>query len=90
MSFAGVTKIQFLAFGWKRVVIRTGIMAGVAFVAESVPNFGPLLDLVGGSTITLTSVVLPCLFYLYLNAARIKEKAIDAKDGSQYASISEY
>ncbi|KAF7639355.1 Aa_trans domain-containing protein [Meloidogyne graminicola] len=33
-------------FGWKRVIIRTGMMALVLFVAETVPSFGPLLDLI--------------------------------------------
>jgi len=51
-------------------LVRTGMMVAVVFVAESLPTFGPLLDLVGGSTLTLTSVVFPCLFYIYLAAAR--------------------
>ncbi|VDK18668.1 unnamed protein product [Anisakis simplex] len=42
-------------------------MMAVGFIAETIPNFGPLLDLVGGSTITLTALVFPCLFYLYLS-----------------------
>lgn len=42
------------------------MMCAVIFVAESLPTFGPLLDLVGGSTLTLTSLVFPCFFYLYL------------------------
>ncbi|CAJ0590942.1 unnamed protein product [Cylicocyclus nassatus] len=67
-------------FGWQRVVIRTGIMVAVVFVAESIPNFGPLLDLFGGSTLTLTSVILPCLFYLYLNARQEREKDLGKKD----------
>ncbi|WKY08810.1 hypothetical protein Q1695_001749 [Nippostrongylus brasiliensis] len=53
-------------FGWQRVLIRTGTMIAVAFVAETIPNFG-------GSTLTLTSVILPCLFYLYLNARKTKD-----------------
>lgn len=44
-------------------------MAVLVFVAESVPNFGPLLDLVGGSTLTMTSIILPCVFWLFLNGA---------------------
>ncbi|EYC29944.1 hypothetical protein Y032_0005g2352 [Ancylostoma ceylanicum] len=67
-------------FCWQRVVIRTGIMIAVVFVAETIPNFGPLLDLFGGSTLTLTSVILPCLFYLYLNARQTKEREEGKKD----------
>ncbi|VDK58862.1 unnamed protein product [Anisakis simplex] len=54
-------------FGWQRVLVRTFVMMAVGFIAETIPNFGPLLDLVGGSTITLTALVFPCLFYLYLS-----------------------
>lgn len=45
------------------------MMLAVVFVAESLPTFGPLLDLVGASTLTLTSLVFPCFFYLYLTVA---------------------
>lgn len=44
-------------------------MLSAVFVAESVPNFGPLLNLVGGSTATQCSLIFPTVFYLYLNAA---------------------
>ena len=64
-------------------------MVAVVFVAESVPTFGPLLDLVGGSTITLTSVVLPCVFYLFLSAARTKEEQLNIKEPGR-ASFLEY
>ncbi|XP_071113717.1 uncharacterized protein [Haliotis cracherodii] len=54
------------AFGIKRCLLRTGIVAVVLFVAESVPHFGAILALVGGSTTTLLAYVLPSLFYLKL------------------------
>ncbi|CAG9540294.1 unnamed protein product [Cercopithifilaria johnstoni] len=53
-------------FCWQRVLVRTGMMLTVVFAAESLPSFGPLLGLVGSSTLTLTSLIFPCLFYLYL------------------------
>ncbi|KAH7721062.1 Protein Y32F6A.4 [Aphelenchoides avenae] len=56
-------------FGWKRFVIRSCVMLCAVIVAESVPNFGPLLNLVGGSTATQCSLIFPTVFYLYLNAA---------------------
>ncbi|CAJ0574258.1 unnamed protein product, partial [Mesorhabditis spiculigera] len=59
-------------FGWQRVAARTVTMAAVVFVAESIPNFGPLLDLVGGSTITLMALIFPCIFNLYLNTSKAK------------------
>ncbi|KAE9414562.1 hypothetical protein Angca_002823, partial [Angiostrongylus cantonensis] len=69
-------------FCWQRVLIRSGTMLGVVFVAETVPNFGPLLDLFGGSTLTLTSVILPCVFYVYLNTWKIKQESPDVKNDS--------
>ncbi|CAD6196539.1 unnamed protein product [Caenorhabditis auriculariae] len=50
---------------------------GYFFVAESVPNFGVLLDLVGGSTITLMALVLPVIFNLCLTTIQKKH---DLKD----------
>jgi hypothetical protein len=65
--------IYFLEFGIKRVWIRSGMMVAVIFVAESVPNFGPVLNLMGASTVTLTCIVFPCIFYLFL---RVREEKI--------------
>ncbi|XP_064594698.1 uncharacterized protein LOC135461499 [Liolophura sinensis] len=53
-------------FNWKRCVVRTAMMALVVFVAETIPRFGGILALVGGSTTTLLAYVLPSLFYLKL------------------------
>jgi hypothetical protein len=50
------------------------MMLAVVAVAETVPTFGPLLQLIGGSTLTLTSICFPCLFYLYLSAIDDSEK----------------
>ncbi|WKY08811.1 hypothetical protein Q1695_001750 [Nippostrongylus brasiliensis] len=61
-------------FCWQRVAVRTGCMLTVVFIGESIPNFGPLLDLVGGSAQTLSSIILPALFYLFLVTGRIKEE----------------
>jgi len=61
-------------FGYQRVLTRSAMMLAVVFVAESVPTFGPLLQLIGGSTLTLTSICFPSLFYLYLSAMKEPEK----------------
>ncbi|GFU34581.1 amino acid transporter ANTL2, partial [Nephila pilipes] len=55
------------SFGWKRILLRTTVIAAVIFVAQSVPRFGKVLNLVGGSATSLTSVVFPCLFYYKLS-----------------------
>ncbi|GFR06527.1 aa_trans domain-containing protein, partial [Trichonephila clavata] len=55
------------SFGWKRVLLRTIVMGTVIFVAQSIPRFGKVLNLVGGSATSLTSIVFPCLFYFRLS-----------------------
>uniref|UniRef100_A0A0N4ZIT5 Aa_trans domain-containing protein n=1 Tax=Parastrongyloides trichosuri TaxID=131310 RepID=A0A0N4ZIT5_PARTI len=81
--------------GYKRVVARTVMMIAVVFVAETVPNFGVLLDLVGGSTITLMALIFPLIFNLFLSAANKKyggkmasteEKPLTIKEMINYTS----
>lgn len=69
-------------FCWQRVAVRSATMTAVVFVGESIPNFGPLLDLVGGSSMTLAAVILPCLFYVYLLAGHVQAKET-GKDHTQ-------
>uniref|UniRef100_A0A914EE17 Amino acid transporter transmembrane domain-containing protein n=1 Tax=Acrobeloides nanus TaxID=290746 RepID=A0A914EE17_9BILA len=59
-------------FGIQRILSRSVMMLAVIFVAETVPNFGVLLDLVGGSTITLMALIFPIVFNLFLVAGRKK------------------
>lgn len=81
------------------------MMAIVVFVAESLPTFGnsfmsstpnqsmyfsgPLLDIIGGSTLSLTSIVFPCLFYLYL-AANDKKSDEKGKNEYHHSNLREY
>ncbi|XP_033607702.1 amino acid transporter AVT1A isoform X2 [Cryptotermes secundus] len=53
-------------FHWKRCLVRTGMVCVMVFVGESIPKFGKILSLVGGSTITLLTFVLPSFFYMRL------------------------
>lgn len=53
-------------FGPKRFFYRGTVLIFVLFVAQSIPNFGPILSFIGGSTVSLTSFILPCLFYFML------------------------
>ncbi|KAG8184418.1 hypothetical protein JTE90_004588 [Oedothorax gibbosus] len=53
-------------FGWKRVALRSVVMLAAVFVAQSIPRFGKVLNLVGGSVTTLTSTIFPCVFYYRL------------------------
>ena len=54
-------------FGFKRILLRTSIFLFVLGIAEAVPKFGVILSLVGGSTVTMMTFILPCIFYLKLN-----------------------
>ncbi|VDM46092.1 unnamed protein product [Toxocara canis] len=58
-------------FGWHRFILRTTVMMAVVFTAESVPKFGPILNVIGGTTVALTSAILPTLYNLYLKASTI-------------------
>lgn len=53
-------------FTWKRCIVRPSIVLAVLFVSESVPHFGTILSLVGGSATTLLAYVFPCVFYMKL------------------------
>ncbi|XP_035213521.1 amino acid transporter AVT1J-like isoform X1 [Stegodyphus dumicola] len=54
------------AFGWKRCVLRSSMMVIIVFIAQTIPRFGSVLNLVGASTITLMTSIFPSLFYLKL------------------------
>jgi hypothetical protein len=57
------------------------MMIFVVLVAETVPNFGVLLDLVGGSTITLMALVFPVIFNLFLTTSKKKHSdSVAAQD----------
>jgi len=61
-------------FNWKRCLFRSCSVLGLLFVAESVPSFGSILNLVGGSTVTLLTFVFPPFFYMKLSDASIGVK----------------
>ena len=58
------TKFAILEFNWKRCVFRTVTIAILLFIAQSVPDFGSILDLIGGSTITCLTFVMPPFLYI--------------------------
>ncbi|KAL3995665.1 Transmembrane amino acid transporter family protein [Acanthocheilonema viteae] len=59
---------------WQRVVVRTGLLASILFVALSIPNFGSIMDFIGSTAIPFTCVILPTLFGLSLKSQRYNEK----------------
>lgn len=75
--------------GIQRILARSAMMVAVVIVAETVPNFGVLLDLVGGSTITLMALVFPIIFNLYLVAGRRKHGGVLAAQNEQPMTLKE-
>lgn len=53
-------------FNMKRCLFRSASVVVLLFIAETVPSFGSILDLVGGSTVTLLTFVFPPYFYMRL------------------------
>ena len=53
-------------FGWKRIALRSAIVLIEMFISLAVPDFGLVLNLIGGSTVTLCSFVLPPFMYMRL------------------------
>ncbi|KAK3871923.1 hypothetical protein Pcinc_022960 [Petrolisthes cinctipes] len=65
-------------FGWRRVLVRTGVMALLLFMCESIPHFGVAIELVGGLLVTPFIFIFPPAFHI-----SIKHKAcgrIDVRD----------
>lgn len=54
-------------FNWKRVVLRSLLVVFMIIIGESIPQFGKILSLVGGSSITLLTFVFPTYFYMKLS-----------------------
>ena len=53
-------------------------MVVLLFVAETIPSFGNILDLVGASTVTLLTFVMPPYFYM-----RLCDSSTDNKDWTE-------
>ncbi|CAI2294316.1 unnamed protein product [Caenorhabditis sp. 36 PRJEB53466] len=61
-------------FGARRFFVRTFIMALVGFTALSVLQIGVFLDLVGATTISLMTMLLPSIFWLFMQASAKKRE----------------
>lgn len=58
-------------FGPKRCIARSCVMAVIILTGLAVPDFGKILDLIGGSSVTLMSFILPPLCYIRLCNAEL-------------------
>ncbi|PAV77251.1 hypothetical protein WR25_17912 [Diploscapter pachys] len=59
-------------FGIRRVIVRSVLLGASLFVALSLPNFGIFLDLVGATTISLGTMILPAVFWMFIKASEKK------------------
>lgn len=62
----GLIEQGVVGFGVKRCLLRTCMVLLMIVVGTTIPDFGKILSLVGGSTITLMTFVLPPYFYMRL------------------------
>nr|XP_053644910.1 uncharacterized protein LOC128697303 [Cherax quadricarinatus] len=53
-------------FGWKRCVLRSVIVILEVVVGLAIPDFGKILNLIGGSSVTVCTFVMPPLMYMRL------------------------
>ncbi|CAL4068119.1 unnamed protein product, partial [Meganyctiphanes norvegica] len=51
-------------FCWQRVVLRTSLVCIEVLIGLGLPDFGKLLDLIGGSIVTTTTFILPTTTYM--------------------------
>uniref|UniRef100_A0A0N4ZTG1 Aa_trans domain-containing protein n=1 Tax=Parastrongyloides trichosuri TaxID=131310 RepID=A0A0N4ZTG1_PARTI len=52
----------------KRIILRFLIVSLIILIALTVPTFGPIMNLLGGSTMMLTSLIIPVFMYTCLKA----------------------
>ena len=60
-------------FNIKRALFRTAMMVLNVLIGETVPSFGKILNLIGGSTLTLMTFILPPILYLRLTSMTSSE-----------------
>ncbi|ROT80809.1 hypothetical protein C7M84_000446 [Penaeus vannamei] len=70
-QFGSSVIVAFLKFGPKRCIARSCVMAVIILTGLAVPDFGKILDLIGGSSVTLMSFILPPLCYIRLCNAEL-------------------
>ena len=51
-------------FNWKRILFRTSVMVILLFLAESLPSFSAILQLISSIFVTCLTFVFPPLFYM--------------------------
>ena len=55
----------------------------------TIPDFDPILNFIGGTSVALTSAIMPCLFNLYLHAGSEYEAAKRDDDSEESVGLLE-
>jgi vesicular inhibitory amino acid transporter len=53
-------------FCWQRAALRSGIVVFLAFMAETIPHFGPILAFIGSSTVSILGFILPVICFVVI------------------------
>ncbi|CAI5437806.1 unnamed protein product [Caenorhabditis angaria] len=61
-------------FGFRRIIVRSLVIAASIFTALSVLKLGLFVDLVGATTITCMTMLLPSVFWLFMQASQKKRE----------------
>ncbi|XP_053945731.1 uncharacterized protein LOC128855114 [Anastrepha ludens] len=73
------------AFSWKRIALRSSVVGLEVLIAEFVPNFDVLMDVVGGTIVAPLVFILPPL--LYRRISRMERLHQRVATESSYGSI---
>lgn len=68
------------------MLLRTFLFVLILFAAESVPSFGIILDLIGGTTVACMTFIFPGVFYLLFRMSK-PEGVIQHGYGHYYRSL---
>ncbi|XP_018791272.1 PREDICTED: uncharacterized protein LOC108970389 isoform X2 [Bactrocera latifrons] len=73
------------AFSWKRIILRSTVVALEVLIAEFVPSFDVLMDIVGGTIIAPLVFILPPLLYRRISQMERTHQRVATE--SSYGSI---
>ncbi|KAF1762290.1 hypothetical protein GCK72_010552 [Caenorhabditis remanei] len=81
-------------FGVKRFLVRSVLFWFVIFIGLTIPHFGPVLDLIGASTMVLMTLILPPIFYISIRTQEViwlegNEKSDEAEPIHERATLKE-
>ncbi|CAD5213156.1 unnamed protein product [Bursaphelenchus okinawaensis] len=73
-------------FGPHRICVRVGMMILTVCLAETFPEFGPLMGIAGGILVCTTSFLFPAMFYLKLNILEYRMSTVQTEESEDSTS----